>query len=236
MPTESDLRDLLRAPEPADGSPIDLDAVLRRARARRRPRAIAASAVGALALVGVLTPAVLIGMPRPAQEVAMVAEDSGGASADTGAAPLSALKIDACGVPLAAVDADDALVLEMSPVSGDAGLPPTVEVTLRNVGDTAIEGEVGLPLVTLATVNGTVIAAAAVDSSARTIDLAPGAATTFDAAVPTISCDPDDPEIAGPVAAGDYLIRAVLHVRTVSADGTVVERVVGGPTVALTLR
>lgn len=55
MPTESDLRDLLRDEGPGTGG-IDLDAVLRRSRARRRPRVAAAAAIGSLAIVGVGLP------------------------------------------------------------------------------------------------------------------------------------------------------------------------------------
>jgi len=54
MPTESELRRQFHDDEP--GGSIDLDAVLRRSRARRRPRVIAAAVVSSLAVIGIVVP------------------------------------------------------------------------------------------------------------------------------------------------------------------------------------
>src|SRR3954471_8092729 len=54
MPSEDDLRKEFHDNEP--GGAIDLDAVLRRSRARRRPRVAAAAIGSTLAVVGIVVP------------------------------------------------------------------------------------------------------------------------------------------------------------------------------------
>src|SRR3954469_1783514 len=54
MPSEDDLRKEFHDNEP--GGAIDLDAVLRRSRARRRPRVAPAACVSTLAVVGIVVP------------------------------------------------------------------------------------------------------------------------------------------------------------------------------------
>jgi hypothetical protein len=64
MPTESELRDLLQG----GGAPraLDAEAVIRRARARRRPKRVAVGALGGLAAVAIVVPVALgIGAGRP---------------------------------------------------------------------------------------------------------------------------------------------------------------------------
>lgn len=88
MPTESELRDLLRDPAPGTGG-IDLDAVLRRTRARRRPRVVAAAAIGSLAIVGVAVP-VGIGASIPelgAPSAIQADEDAAGGSPESATGP-----------------------------------------------------------------------------------------------------------------------------------------------------
>jgi len=108
VPSESDLRDLLRDPDPKGRGAIDLDAVLTRARRRRRPRVIAAQALGSVALVGVLGTAVVVSLPRPAQEAALIAQDTSAGSeeatapfADSDATGGSFKMVDGCGEELA---------------------------------------------------------------------------------------------------------------------------------------
>ena len=77
MATESDLRDLLRDPDPEGRPTIDLNAVVTRARRRRRPKVIAAQALGSVAAVGALFVGISAIIP-PQQAAMMVAEDSAG--------------------------------------------------------------------------------------------------------------------------------------------------------------
>lgn len=104
MPSESDLRDLLQGADPEGRVAIDLDAVLTRARRRRRPRLIAAQALGSVALVGVLVTAVGVSLPRGGESAASIAADTAG-GAETQSAPFvdqDARKVgDECGQPLA---------------------------------------------------------------------------------------------------------------------------------------
>lgn len=75
MPTESDLRGLLGDPQPGTGG-IDVEAVLRRARSRRRARVLAGTAAGALAVAGVLVPVTLTTVLGGESPTTIVAEES----------------------------------------------------------------------------------------------------------------------------------------------------------------
>lgn len=150
MPSESDLRDLLRDPGPGTGG-IDLETVVRRSRARRRPRLLASAAIGGLAVVGVavpvgvgasigglgLTPAILAdedaagGAAQPESATAPSGED-GATSARPEVLFLPAdppWRIDVTGSSLAGDPApcttDDAVASSRS--DGD-GVPMTVEL------------------------------------------------------------------------------------------------------------
>jgi hypothetical protein len=100
VPSESDLRDLLRGSDPEGRAAIDLDAVLTRARRRRRPKVIAAQALGTVAVVGALFAAVVAGQP-PQQAATMIAGDAAGGS-EADAAPFvddsaASRIVEACG-------------------------------------------------------------------------------------------------------------------------------------------
>lgn len=76
MPTESELRALLQG-EPGRTRTLDAERIIRAARARRRPKRIAAGALGGLAALALVVPvAVGLGSLRP-----MSASDGGGAAA-----------------------------------------------------------------------------------------------------------------------------------------------------------
>lgn len=244
MATESDLRDLLRGPDP-EGPAIDVDAVLRRARSRRRPRVIAASAAGALALVGVLTPVAFLAWPG--EEAALIAAEESAADSDAGGAtelalPIAAEALDACGAPLAELPQDPVLVLEMAALSAPSGAESIpVEVVLRNVGPDPITGVARpVPAIAVAASDG-IVQWRAVGESADPIllSLAPGESMTFTATIDPVACpagDGTDPAAvpadllaAGP---GTYLVRAALDV---TPDGADIPIVLGGPIVPLTL-
>jgi len=253
--TESDLRDLLQGPDPEGRVAIDVDAVLRRARARRRPRAIAASAVGALALVGVLTPVVLVSQQAAKQESLMVAEDAGAGgqapTADDNAFTTmpSAATLNSCGAPLVELPSANGLVLEVTPLTapaGSASIP--IDVTLRNDGTVSLVGvTASLPIITFS-VDGVVLwhTVGPQDASGVRVDLDPGESmtyvTTFEPLVCTAEDEADAAEndadglredlpTAGP---GSYRLSAAIDF--IPDDGTAVAVLVAGPSAPVELR
>lgn len=227
MATESDLRDLLRGPDPEGRGEIDLDTVLSRTRRRRRPRVIAAQALGSVALVGVLGTAIVVSIPPTNQAALMTAEDAAAGSEE--AAPFAdedALRWmpDACGAPVTDPVGSDILALVIT-------LPTIVEpeeripftVTLRNDGPDPIVGTASsAPYVSFAR-DGIVVwhSYATQDASAQVVDLDPGESMTFETSFDRVICateddlvmpDPDNPLPLAP--SGDYELRAVVVVAT----------------------
>jgi hypothetical protein len=251
--TESDLRDLLRGPDPEGRTAIDLDAVLRRARARRRPRVIAASTVGAFALVGVLTPVVLVSQQQAKQESFSVAEDSAGGTAEAPSADdtafvgmPSAPNLNSCGAPVVDLPSTNGLVLEVTPVSAAAeaaSIP--IEVTLRNDGtDTMVGVTASQPVVTFSR-DGVVLwhTAGIHDSSGVLVDLEPGESMTYVTSFEPLICTPDDEADADadglredlPAAgAGSYRLSAAIDF--IPDDATAATILVTGPSAPVDLR
>jgi hypothetical protein len=234
--TESDLRDLLRGPEPEGRGDIDLDAVLSRTRRRRRPRVIAAQALGSVAIVGVLGTAVIVGGPLADRGVMMSAEDTGvgadgagEAIAESGDAPYvdqDALKWmpDACGAPVTEAVSSPGVTLEMSLVTifePEQRIPVTV--TLRNDGPDPLVGVTSpWPHVSLAR-DGLVVwhTYSTQEAIGRVVDLAPGESMTFETYFDGVICRTeddlmmDDPQNGMPDAPpGRYELRAVVVVAT----------------------
>jgi hypothetical protein len=216
--TESDLRDLLRDPEPEGRPAIDLDAVLTRARRRRRPKVVAAQALGSVAAVGALFAGIAAFAP-PLQTATMVAEDSAGGTAEYESGPAAsdyALRIsaEACGQPFVDTGIPGAGTLVIEPLSTEEGTDLAVQVTLRNDGSTPLTGIVSLPRLVL-TLDGVVVGyAPPVEAVGMPIALEPGMSTTFDTVVQPYACDPDDPEAPieelAVLAPGDYEMRPVM--------------------------
>lgn len=219
MATESDLRDLLRDPDPEGRPAIDLDAVLSRARRRRRPKVIAAQALGSVAAVG----AIFVGISAlvPPQQTAMtVAEDAAGGSEENAAAPQDAgdavlrWAMDACGE--APVSADGSpWTLELEPT--ETGIEPTnlveAEVTLRNEGEARVTGAATVWSITLVR-DGVVVGYAEPRAVETTpIDLEPDGTLTWIVSSSAGSC-----VTGATLAPGAYEGRAVAEV-VVNADG-----------------
>jgi len=221
--TESDLRDLLRGPDPKGRGAIDLDAVLSRARRRRRPRVIAAQALGSVALVGVLGTAVVIGVPQP-QSSLMVAEDTAGDSglATAPEADEGALKADydVCGEPLVtppllgwALDA----ALGTDAVLSDGSGNLDVTVGLRNDSPLTATGVADIPSLAIVNVDGVVVAQGApVEPVSTPIELEPDAEFVWTTSIAVASCDPAGTELP----AGEYQLRAVVEFLADGLDGT----------------
>jgi hypothetical protein len=234
--TESDLRDLLRGPDPEGRGDIDLDAVLSRTRRRRRPRVIAAQALGSVAVIGVLGTAVFVSGPLADRGVVMSADDlgsgadgAGEAVAESGDSPFAdedALKWmpDACGAPVTDAVSSGGLTLEMSTelvVEPQERIP--VQVTLRNDGPDDIVGVSSpWPHVSLAR-DGLVVwhSYQTQEAIGYVIDLAPGESTTLETYFDRVICSTEDdlimdgPQNDMPAAPpGQYELRAVLVVTT----------------------
>lgn len=236
MATESDLRDLLRGPDPEGRGAIDLDAVLSRTRRRRRPRVIAAQALGSVAIVGVLGTAIFVSGPLADRGVLMTTEDAGAgadgtgeAATESGDAPYvgqDALKWmpDACGAPVTDAVSSEGLSLELSlETIFEPGERIPVQVTLRNDGPNPLVATSSpWPHVSLAR-DGLVVwhSYQTQEAIGYLIDLAPGESTTLETYVDRVICRSEDdlimdgPQNDMPAApSGRYELRAVLVMTT----------------------
>ncbi|HEY4224609.1 MAG TPA: hypothetical protein VGM70_02235 [Pseudolysinimonas sp.] len=255
MPTEAELRERFHHDGDAapGGDAIDLDAVLRRSRARRRPRVILTAVVSSLAVVGIAVPVSIgvlgsqlgsssAGSAASAPDVAKAPQDArdGGAAAGGGRTATSAGTLSRCGAPLATpAPAADGLVLAVTPVDAAASARDIpVTVTLTNTGHAEISGSLSpFPSITFSQ-NGIVLwhSNGAVPQLAQVVDLDPGASTTFSTTFQPLVCGAADEGAAGfraelPAAgAGVYGLSAALDV---SVDGGSV--LVTGPTAEATL-
>ncbi len=256
MPTEAELRERFHHDDDSaqDGSSIDLDAVLRRSRTRRRPRVVAVALVSSLAAVGIIVPVSLgvlgtgfgassAGSAASAPDVAKAPEfatEGGGSSAGSASGPVSAGTLNRCAAPLATPSpAADGLVLVVAPVVAAASARDIpVTVTLTNTGSTEVSGSLSpFPAITLSR-GGTVLwhSNGAVPQLAQLIDLAPGASTTFSTTFQPLVCGVEDDSAPGfrtglPAdGPGLYQLSAAIDVSTNGASVLVT-----GPTAAATL-
>ena len=166
MPTEADLRKQFHDPERPEGSgSVDLDAVLRRSRARRRPRVVAVAVVSSLAALAIVVPISVSGVlgqtgmfaassgvsagnnrdaagHKAADQQAPGSAGGGNATggAINGSGPVQ--KVNLCGGPVAdIVPASNGLVLIVEPVTAaatDRAIPVTVTLTNTNTNNGAV--------------------------------------------------------------------------------------------------
>lgn len=224
MPTESELRKQFHEDEPggsAGRGAIDVDAVLRRSRARRRPRVVAAAVVSSLAVIGIVVPVSIsiagtrsasslldagaASAPHAAQSsggpVHLGGESTNGSDASGSGAAIKrapADKINLCtGAVATPAPADDGLVLTVAPVDAAASARDIpVTVTLTNTGTQRVTGSLSpFPALTLSR-DGIVLwhSNGPVPSLAQEIDLAPGASTTFSTSFQPLVCGVTDDE------------------------------------------
>lgn len=247
---DSEIRDRFREGTQPRGE-IDVDAVLRRVRARRRPRVLLAGAGGVLAVTAIAVPAALStslplgGTAGGASDMAESApysdEDVAAGGTDLVTLP-KAEKLNLCAAPVAApAPAPSGLLITVAPVSAsadDRDIPTTV--TLTNTGAERITGTTGSrPSLTLAEGEVTVWHTnGPQDLSARIVDLAPGQSMSYPAEFDPVRCSAADEEAEAfpadlpQLGAGLYRLSAVIEVT--SDDGTVVE-LVSGPAVDVRL-
>jgi len=218
MPDETELRARLR--EGADEPPrLDADRIIRRARARRRPKRIAAGTLGALAAVAIVVPVVLtVSTPK------LDAADMGAApSAAAGNGEASTLERTDSGHGSLSEDPWPGCHLRLPE---GAAVASGVELHLAQAADgrlalTLVNGS-GAPLTgvlaeppTLILTDGerpAGISTAEADTSA--VELAPGGSLALTVPVEAVDCD------GGALAAGGYDVTAALAIRL--ADGSVV--------------
>lgn len=225
MPTESDLRRLLQG-EPDPAQSLDVDRIIRRARARRRPRQLAAGATGVLAAAALVVPvsvgASLSTASGPAEDSAgggeaavMMDERAGGDRQEAGLEPLADAQV--CGAEgVRRVEHPDGLELAVVGAQGSGSATTTVDLELRNRGDAAFVGAIAPAAVGLLADGAVVAANAPEEAEWIAVDLAPGAALPLRAELPLTACGGDEPGAELPAVA--YEIGAVL--RTERSDGS----------------
>jgi hypothetical protein len=255
MPSDSELRRRFREGTQPRGQ-IDVDAVLRRARARRRPRVVVAAAGSVVAIAAIAVPAVVITSfgstgasvtsseygPEAAPEAAGGAADSDAADSDAALSGPGAEHLNPCSGPVTEFPpADGGLVISAAPVTAAAGARSIpVTVTLTNTGDVGILGTTASrPALTLSRDGVTIWHTnGPSDMSARIVDLGPGESMTYETVFEPLVCGPEDDALeafrpglpaAGP---GTYLLWAAIDV--IHDDGSATE-LVTGPAVAVTL-
>lgn len=266
MPSEDELREQFHDGGQGGGQgggtavAIDLDAVIRRSRARRTPRVAALAIVSSLAVLGVVVP---VSISVASSQTATLSAGSAASASDEGKAPHAAdggrpsgpgggAQINTQGLnPCAAAltttaPAADGLVLTVQPVdaaASDRGIPVTV--TLTNTGAAGVAGSLSpFPTLTLSR-DGVVLwhSNGAVPSIAQQVDLAPGASITFESTFEPVVCAADDDGPSGfpsdlpPAGPGSYRLSAALDFspQAPGADGGAAAVLVTGPTSPVTL-
>jgi len=254
VPSEAELRALLRGDIPTASDRIDVDAVLRRSRARRRPRVALVSALGAAAVLAIVVPVagVAISAFRPAgmtasdtaAEAPQAPEDDHEAAGQQPGGSGGTAPAIACGSPVAeSPRAANGLVAEVAPVEAAAAADRVdVVVTLRNTGDERLVGWTqSAPALTFSSGEGTVLwySTGPMTMMAVEVDLEPGEAMELPASFEPAVCGADDDPAALPeglprAGAGDYAVSAsVLFTPEEGDDGPVL---VTGPAAPVVLR
>lgn len=257
MPTEAELRDLLHGEDDEPGA-LNTARIIRQAKARRRPKQLAAGITGGIAAIGALAfvlPAALglggASLSTAGGSAADQAEAGDGASilkeSDAPGASTSlstsAEGLNLCGATLTTLPPDaDGLELTVAP-AGPTTVGGWIEatVTLTNHGTdpfigTAVDGAV----VTLSG-DGAVLwhsngPSAEFESA---VDLDPGESVSYRTGFEPVACSAeDDASSTGfrpglpPLTSGPYELSAAIDI---APDGAPT-RVVSGPPTAITLR
>ncbi|MDI2097445.1 hypothetical protein [Ruicaihuangia caeni] len=221
----------------ADGSTLDSSDIARRARARRRPRLVAMTAVCSLALLGVGTVGVQAlqqwnGSSTVTDSAAPLATDHGHGEAEmsngaTGAHPApddgsaEGASGDAsvpaplrCGDPAPAASATAPVTVAVeAPQAAPGANAVEADVTITNTSSSRITGWTA-PLPTLVITDGARVlwhTHGAMIALAVEVDLAPGASHTFTGVFDAVSCTSDEALESGdtaPLSPGGYELMA----------------------------
>lgn len=252
---EAHLRELLDdASKPAT---LDVDRVLRRTRARRAPKLIATSAIGALALTGIIVVGVQ-SLPQTTStgtfSESSIAEDQSapepegtrdtplGVSGGTMSDRAPADRVNLCEGPLAEVASHSAgLVAEAQFDAAPAdGSPIEGIVRLTNTGTEPVTGYTPAVAAVTLSQDGTVLwhSSGPMILSLTTVDLAPGESLDYAASVTPVRCEVQDDtdgfrENLPALPAGTYEVSAILDF---TADDATAPEFVTGPLTPLELR
>ena len=252
MASESELRERFQEGTQPSGR-IDVDAVLRRSRARRRPRIVLAGAGSVLAIAAIAVPAALGSFSTTGSNTALIAgAGDGGAeysapeAADSGTELAfdrpPAEKLNLCSAPVAEVPpAENGLVLTVEPVTASAAARgiPTI-VTMTNTGSEPVSGTTaGLPAMTLSQGGVTLWHSNGPQTMiAIPVELAPGESLQYPATFEPVRCNVEDDgaetfreDLPG-VGAGLYQLSAAIDFTR--NDGSFID-LVTGPAVRVSL-
>jgi hypothetical protein len=218
MADESELRSMLQREAAGAGTPeLDPGRLVRRSRARRLPRQLAAGGALTLAVLGLGAGAVtgirlLAPAPEtssaggsaesadepPAQDDAVdtLGDDSAGDAAGGGASELApAYKINGCGGMLAAASDPEltGIAVEVDfPAEARAGQAVTGSVELTNTGEEPLSGQLDAVAATTLADDGLVLWHTPRVEESVPLELAPGESTTLTAAFEPLVCAPED--------------------------------------------
>lgn len=255
MPTEGELRDLLHGDDAEPGA-LNTERIIRRAKARRRPKQWLTGFAGGMAAVGAIafTVPAVIGLgaggglssaggsaadEAAGDDASILRENEAPESATALSSPAAALNL--CGAPLSKLAADpDGLELTVAPVAAPAtsGWIETT-VTLTNLGTESFTGTAGAAVVTLSG-NGIVLwhSNGPTAEFTSTVALAPGESVSYKAGFEPVVCSvEDDASSTGfrsglpPVTTGPYELSAAIDVTPAEAP----TRVVSGPATTIGL-
>lgn len=208
---------LKQAADAATPRPIDVDAVLRASRARRRSRRTAiAGGVGAGAAVLLIGGGIMTGLqglqglggPDSAQapvtlesaESGEVAPDADDGAADdaTGQRLVAPEQVNRCGAPVAAPTDTATSPLAVAVEPATAPVPPgttsLAQVTITNAGTDVVEGTIDAVVPLTVAADGITVwhSGRREDLAPRPISLAPGESTALEGTFETRSCDEAD--------------------------------------------
>ena len=252
MADENDLKRMFDSVQLSEGSSIDAKQVIRRSRARRLPKQLAAGASGALVLVGVTVlgvQSVQWATPNAADAPTLQESDAGSAedSDDMFAIKMApADRLNLCGAPVAEFEPSFVgLVLD---VVFPATAPATSErvdgmVIMTNTTTETVTGSTLVdPAITLSQDGITVWHTnGATDLVATRVELAPGASMQFPASFEPVRCEPEDDALEAfrpdlpPVGAGSYEVSAALDFSSDQVTATTEAFLVTGPPMPVTL-
>lgn len=244
----------------APASDIDVSAVIRRSRARRAPRVLAAGSLAVLAL-GTVAYTGFSGFAVLGQSTAtdMASESSNGGDT-AGSFPLTesfdnesfsddnrysseSAALGACGGPVAALAQNESgLMLSLAfPSTAKAGAA-SIEgvVTMTNSGTSSVAGSTSDSPVVALVADGTIVSLVAPTTEApqREFTLEPGESLDFAAAFSPVSCGQHGevfPATGPPAPTGVYEIIAALSVSEAGDDSGTSQSSVTGPPQRVTL-
>ena len=256
MPSESELRNRMRDVGDAPGE-VDVASVIRRARARRLPRVLAAGGAACLVVAAIAIPVSVSTFGGAGTFGTFVASDAGGGDgsadrsapeaesgeAESGEADtmlrVTADRLNPCGAPLAEVaPAPDGLQLSIAPIDApaDAVSIETI-VTLTNHGPVAVRGTTpGAPALALSQ-DGVVLwhSNGPVPMIAVEVELSPGESLQYAASFEPVRCSAEDDAAADgfraglpSVGPGEYALSAAIELTPL--DGSAATVVTGAPT------